>query len=109
MLITDLLTIGNNLYNIRKAQGLTQANVAEKADLSDRAYADIERGNVTMRIDTLLKICVALHITPNDLLVADLDTITITEHDIVERIQHCSNNEKETALKILQVYVNSLT
>ncbi len=109
MLITDLLTIGNNLYNIRKAQGLTQANVAEKADLSDRAYADIERGNVTMRIDTLLKICVALHITPNDLLVADLDTTTITEQDIVERIQHCSNNEKETALKILQVYVNSLT
>ena len=109
MLITDLLTIGNNLYNIRKAQGLTQANVAEKADLSDRAYADIERGNVTMRIDTLLKICVALHITPNDLLVADLDRTTITEQDIVERIQHCSNNEKETALKILQVYVNSLT
>ena len=107
MLILDIRTIGNKLLAIRKKTGLTQAEVAEIAGLSDRTYADIERGSVTMRVDSLLKICTALNITPNDILVSD-NVIEITEQDIAETIKGCSNNEKETALKLLSVYVESL-
>ena len=107
MLVLDLHIIGNNLYKVRKEKGLTKAEVAEKAELSDRTYADIERGSVTMRIDSLLKICTSLSITPNDIFVIDHD-IEITEQDIAETIKDCSNNEKETALKLLSVYVDSL-
>lgn len=107
MLITDLHIIGNNLYKVRKAEGLTQAEVAEKADLSDRTYADIERGSVTMRVDSLLKICAALKITPDDILVND-NVIEITEQDVVDAVKDCSDKEKETALKLLSVYVASL-
>ena len=107
MLITDLRRIGNNLYTIRKARGLTQAEVAEKADLSDRTYADIERGSVAMRVDSLLKICAALHITPNEILV-NADTTPITEQDIVDAVKDCAALEKETALKLLAVYLESL-
>lgn len=107
MLITDLRCIGNNLYTIRKARGLTQAEVAEKADLSDRTYADVERGSVAMRVDSLLKICAALRITPNEILV-DAEITPITEQDIVDAVKGCSDLEKETALKLLAVYLNSL-
>lgn len=107
MLVLDLHSIGNNLYKVRKTKGLTQAEVAEKAELSDRAYADIERGSVTMRVDSLLKICGALNITPNDILVSDT-VVEITEQDIAETIKNCSNTEKDTALKLLSVYVGSL-
>ncbi len=107
MLIFDLHHIGNNLYNARKSAGLTQAELAEKAELSDRTYADIERGSVTMRIDSLLKICNALRISPNDILVSD-SIIEISEKSIADSIKDCSNNEKETALKLLSVYVDSL-
>lgn len=107
MLILDLNVVGNNLYKIRKMRGLTQAEVAEKAEVSDRTYADIERGSVTMRVDTLVKICSALHITPNDIFVMETNC-EITENDIVELIKECSSLEKETALKILNVYINSL-
>ena len=107
MLITELHTIGNNLYKVRKARGLTQAEVAEKAELSDRTYADIERGSVAMRVDSLLKICAALHITPNDILV-DNEIAPITEQDIADAVKDCSDFEKETALKLLSVYLESL-
>ena len=107
MLIYNLNTIGRNLYKVRKAKGLTQAEVAEKADLADRTYADIERGNTVMRIDTLLKICTALRITPNEILV-DNSNIEIAEQDIFDLIKDCSNNEKETALKLLSIYLDSL-
>ncbi len=107
MLIFDLGTIGNNLYKFRKSIGLTQAEVAEKADLSDRTYADIERGSVTMRVDSLLKICSALNITPNDVFVLDTDPV-ITEEAFVSAVNSCSSKEKETVLKLLSVYLNSL-
>ena len=107
MLISDLHSIGNNLYKIRKTKGLTQAEVAERAELSDRTYADIERGNVSMRVDSLLKICASLHITPNDILVND-NVVDISEQAIADAIKLCSNDEKETALKLLSVYISSL-
>ncbi len=107
MLIFDLDIIGNNLYKFRKSIGLTQAEVAEKADLSDRTYADIERGSVTMRVDSLLKICSALKITPNDILMSDNDPV-IMEEDFVSAVNSCSSKEKETVLKLLSVYLNSL-
>ena len=107
MLIFDLHSIGENLYKVRKAKGLTQAEVAEKADLSDRTYADIERGSVTMRIDSLLKICQALHITPDDVLVKR-DAAEITEQDVADVLKNRSTVEKETALRLLSVYFDSL-
>ena len=107
MLIFDSCIIGNNLYKVRKAKGLTQAEVAEKAELSDRTYADIERGSVTMRVDSLLKICTALHISPNDILVSN-EVPEITEKDIADKMKDCSPAEKETALRLLKVYTDSL-
>ncbi len=107
MLISDLHTIGNNVYKARKAKGFTQAEVAEKAELSDRTYADIERGSVSMRIDSLLKICGALNITPNEILVVDRD-VKVTERDIADSIKECSSSQKETALKLLSIYLDSL-
>ena len=57
MLIFDFTQIGNKLYSFRKKVGMTQAEVAEAAGISDRTYADIERGTVNMRVETLLRIC----------------------------------------------------
>ena len=68
MLNYDKLEIGNRLHAFRKKAGLTQAETAEAAGLSDRAYAEIERGLSNMRTETLLNICRVLRITPNDLL-----------------------------------------
>lgn len=107
MLISDLCEIGNKLYILRKSKGLTQAEVAEKAELSDRTYADIERGNVNMRLETLLKICKALNITPNEILTVEEQNL-ITESQFVEIINSCTETEKRTALNLLNVYLNSL-
>lgn len=66
MLVHDFGKIGNKLYDIRKKVGLSRTEVAESAGLSDRTYADIERGSTNMKTETLLHICRALHITPDD-------------------------------------------
>lgn len=108
MLVTDLRTVGNALLSFRKRAGMTQAEAAEAAGLSDRTYADIERGTVNMRLETLLRICQALHLTPDDLLTADNNTADILEEDILFRLHACSHEDKETALRLLDVYLRSL-
>ena len=108
MLIFNFCTIGNKLYAVRKRAGMTQAEVAEAAGLSDRTYADIERGTVNMRIETVLKICEALHITPDEILTEDNPSLATRQNEIWERLTHCSPKDKETALKLLTVYLESL-
>ena len=77
MLVFDHRTIGNKLYTIRHRLGMTQAEVAEAAGLSDRTYADIERGNANMRMETLLRICLVLQITPNEILTEKFDILNV--------------------------------
>ena len=108
MLVFDFRTIGNNLYTIRHRLGMTQAEVAEAAGISDRTYADIERGSANMRMETLLRICLVLQITPNEILTEKLDFITVDELKILNRLQCCKPQEKETALRLLSVYFQSL-
>ena len=108
MLIFDFQTIGNKLHAIRKRMGMTQAQVAEAAGLSDRTYADFERGTVNMRIETLLKICKALYITPDAILTEDDSFENVRQDYLLNRLNACNPKEKETALKIINVYLQSI-
>ena len=108
MLITDNRAIGNKLLTIRKRMGLTQAQVAEAAELSDRAYADIERGTSNMRLQTILHICAALHITPNEILTDDDTPLYIEQEELFTRLALLPSKERATALELLAVYLDSL-
>ena len=109
MLIFDLNTIGNKLLAIRKRAGLTQAEVAEAAGLSDRTYADIERGSVNMRTETMLRICNVLHITPDEVLTEENSSLTSKQEELWERLNACNPKDKETALQLLSVYLKSVS
>lgn len=108
MLVFDLRIIGNKLLTIRKKYGLTQAEVAEAAGLSERTYADIERGNVNMRIETTLKICNVLHITPDEILTEESPALCVKEDELFARLNTCNPKTKETALQLLSTYLKSI-
>lgn len=108
MLVFDLRTIGNKLLSIRKRMGMTQAEVAEAAGLSDRTYADIERGTVNMRTETILRICSVLHITPDEVLTEDCAGASARQEELWERLNTCNPKDRETALQLLSVYLKSL-
>lgn len=108
MLIIDTREIGNKLLAIRKRSGMTQMEVAELADLSNRTYADIERGSSNMRVDTIIKICNALHITPDEILTSNTTEMTAQQEELIQRLNACSPKDKETALQLLSVFLKSL-
>ncbi|MBE6635546.1 MAG: helix-turn-helix transcriptional regulator [Ruminococcaceae bacterium] len=108
MLVFDFITIGNKLFQIRKKMGMTQMEVAIAAGLSERTYADIERGTVNMRIETILKVCKVLQITPNEILTESDTESTIKQSEILQQLATLSPKERETAFSLLSVYINSL-
>ena len=108
MLVFDLHTIGNKLLVVRKRMGMTQAEVAESAGLSDRTYADIERGTVNTRTETILRICNALHITPDEILTEENASLSLKQAELWQRLNNCNAKDKETALHLLSVFLKSL-
>ena len=109
MVFSNAREIGNRLLAIRKRAGMTQAEVAEAAGLADRTYADIERGSVNMRVETILRICEALHITPDEILTRGDTEMTAQQEELLARLNACNPKDKETALKLLNVYLQSLS
>ena len=109
MLLLDMREIGNKLLAIRKRMGMTQVEVAEAAGLSSRTYADIERGTVNMRVETILRICESLHITPDEILTQSNTELTAQEEEILARLNACNSKDKKTALRLLNVYLQSLS
>ena len=108
MLIHDLRQIGNKLLILRKDRGLTQSELAEKAGLSDRTYADIERGTVNMRLMTLIKICEALRIRPNDLLLSDDSPAEVNQEATIERLKQCPPSTREVVTWMLKLLLDEI-
>ncbi|EZH66279.1 transcriptional regulator [Bacillaceae bacterium JMAK1] len=66
--MTDLRRIvGNRIRLVRKEQGLTQQELADRSGLDDAYIGGIERGERNFTIDTLDKVLNGLNIKPDEL------------------------------------------
>lgn len=63
-----LKTIGENTRKYRTRAGLTQAELAEKVGVGTSFISRVERGQKRMRIETLLLVAAAMHISVDLLL-----------------------------------------
>ena len=68
--------IAENLTSLRKAHGLTQAQLAEKFNYSDKAICRWERGDTLPDINTLHAVAEFYGITLNDLVSPDFEAET---------------------------------
>jgi transcriptional regulator with XRE-family HTH domain len=66
--MSELKKIGNRIKEARNSKGLSQEEVAFRADM-DRAYlSEIESGLKNLSVSVLLKICKAIEIKPEDII-----------------------------------------
>ncbi len=64
--------LGKRIRELRKIQGLTQAQVAEKAELNAAYFAGVEREGANLTVDTLERIAGALGVPVADLFAFEL-------------------------------------
>ena len=74
-------TIGENLTKLRKAEGLTQAELGEKFSYTDRAVSKWENGDTLPDIETLDKLAKYYGVTVDFLLEDHLDEDIILKKD----------------------------
>ena len=73
---TLAIEIGRRIAERRKQLGLTQAQAAEKAGLTQQFFASVETGAKNIRAESIIKVSRALNISADFLLtgiVTDLD------------------------------------
>lgn len=87
----DQIKIGNFIAEMRKAQGLTQKELAEKLNLSDKAVSKWECGKGLPDNSIMLNLCSILQISVNELLSG-------------ERLSSCDYNKKaeENIMNLIQ-------
>ena len=67
----DYIIMGQRIRHYRQKQHMTQEQLAEQAAVSASFLGHIERGSRIASLETVMKLCVALNVTPNDLLSDD--------------------------------------
>jgi transcriptional regulator with XRE-family HTH domain len=62
-MITEMRGFGSHVRRLRRERGLTQENLAERANLSSDAIRRIERGRMSPTLKTLRQLCHGLGIS----------------------------------------------
>ena len=95
----DQIKIGKFIAARRKKENLTQAQLAEKLNITDRAVSKWETGKALPDSSIMLELCAVLKITVNDLLSGEVITMDNynkeLENNLLEMIQQKEESDKK--------------
>lgn len=99
--------LGKKIKRMRLNRGLTQEQLAEAVDVSQRTLSGIEIGENFVTAETLDKIIKALNTTPEELFATNhLKEKDELIHEIIQNVKYLSNNP--TKLDVLYNVTKSL-
>lgn len=91
----DYSAVGKRIALLRKKRGMTQEQLAEKSDLSNIYISHIENSRSIPSLETLMKLCDALAVTPDQVLLGTKqDTADYLQSDIQRKLLHCTPTER---------------
>ena len=92
---TVMTQVGTRLRDLRKQNGLTQQEVADRAELTKGFISQLEQGQVTPSLVTLFDLIECLGTTPADFFkVTDAEKIVFGAKDYFEKIDEGGNRTK---------------
>ena len=91
----DYSLLGRRIAYLRRRRGLTQEQLAERADVTNNYVSHIENCRSIPSLETVVKLCGALDVTPDELL---LGTSTHEQNylnsDILRKLEGCTPAER---------------
>ena len=102
----DAQKVGKRIQEIRKARGLTQAELAQQVDLSTKYISNIECGFKTPKLNTFVSIANALQCDANVLLSDVLDVATAQESEMIsERLLSLPVDEQRRIQRMVDLMI----
>ena len=99
----DQIKIGRFIAERRRAQGLTQMQLAEKLCITDRAISKWERGKTMPDSSIMLDLCDALGITVTDLLYGEVISMENQNKKLEEQLLEIIKQKEESDKRLLSL------
>ena len=104
----DLLNqIGQRIRKHRERSRLSQEQLAERADVSSQTISTAETGKKRLRVENIIKICEALEISPDYLLLGE-----ISPQDLIilsEKLSQLTPGQYRHLEDIIDSYISALS
>ena len=98
-----LKPVGKRIQDARKAVGMTQADLADKLDISVSHMSSIETGRANFGVETLMKITEILKVSADNLLRTDIPEVSaIYAGDLDALLKDCTAEEVESMMTMLR-------
>lgn len=97
------ILMGQRMKSRRKELKITQSQLAEDIGISNNYVSSIETGNETPSLDTFVRICNRLNVTPDYLLLGSMHSNNVSQN-IIDSLRLCN----EYDIEFLQSYVEKL-
>ena len=101
----DQIKIGRFISERRRAQGLTQAELAEKLNITDRAVSKWETGRSLPDSSIMLDLCRLLSITVNDLLSGEVVSMENYNKELEKNLLEIKKQKEEADRNLLRVEI----
>lgn len=97
----DYKNIGKRIVRRRKSLKISQIALAEKIDISNNYLSSIEHGKEKPSLDILVRICNAICVTPDYLIMGNMYSNNVPQN-IVDSLQLCTNRDVELVNTLVQ-------
>lgn len=97
----DQIKIGRFIAERRKSVGLTQAQLAERLNITDRAISKWETGRAMPDSSIMLTLCEILDITVNDLLCGEVVTVENYNKEMEKNLIEMAKKKEEADKRLL--------
>lgn len=97
----DYSEIGRRIARRRKALGLRQVEVCDRAGINDKYLSCIERATSIPSLEVLMKLALALDTTPDEFLVGSIRFKTDEWRDVAELMRDMNPRQLQLARSFL--------
>ncbi len=105
----DYEVVGKRISESRNSQGMTQEELSELTGISIPHISNIENGKTKIKVDTLVKISNALHVSTDFLLCGSVEAAHfIQNEEIAILLNECTVEEKTAIYQIVRSCVEIL-
>lgn len=91
-----------NLKHLRNLRGLTQEQLAEKADVNQATISKIEKGTANFTMEMIQKIAAALNVSP-----AELFGLPELQQRVVDAVNAIDPSKQDAAIVVLEAMASA--
>lgn len=108
----DRLAAGDRIRIKRNLLGMTQDEAAEKVGRAVKYYADIERGNCGMSIETLLALSETLNMSLDYIIFGEIEKENAKIHTeevtaVMKLLDSCDRKKRVYAMRMLKLFLTA--